>query len=167
MRTFPMEERLIARKSLCGLTILLRKEHQNFNWTIDLNYWVGMSKKHKGLFLFVIGACNNALYLAIEVMPQKFLNYLSVTVISNLLFVSMYTWQFIFKKFKNIYHFSTGFASEKHWHSILGKSVYDLIEVIFNEKFFPMKLFLITISIMNRMFLPYWKNLEDICPYFQ
>ena len=50
-----------------------------------------MSKKHKGLFLFVIGACNNALYLAIEVMPQKFLNYLPVTVISNILFVSMYT----------------------------------------------------------------------------
>ena len=85
-----------------------------------------MSKKHKGLFLFVIGACNNALYLAIEVMPQKFLNYLPVTVISNLPFVSKLTRQFIFNDFKDIYYLSTGFASEKHWFSIIEKAVLDI-----------------------------------------
>ena len=44
----------------------------------------------------------NVLNLVIEVMPEKFLNYLPVTVITNLLFASMYTRAVIFKKFKDI-----------------------------------------------------------------
>ena len=81
---------------------------------------------------------DNVLFLAIEVMPQKFLNYLPVTVICNLLFVSTYTRQFIlktFKKFKTISHLSTGFTSAKHWYSILEKTGHDLIEVASNEKY--------------------------------
>ena len=46
-------------------------------------------------------------------MPEKFLNYLPATVITKL-FVSRLTRQFIFNKFKDIYHLSTGFTSEKH-----------------------------------------------------
>ena len=94
-----------------------------------------MSKAQR-IFLFLFIGAKNALYLAIEVMFQNFLNYLSVTVISNLLFVSTYTRNFILKKFNNIYYLSTGFTSEKHWYSILKKSTHDLIEVFFNEKFF-------------------------------
>ena len=71
-----------------------------------------------------------------ELMPKKFLNYLPVTVINNLLFVSMYTRQFIFKKFKDIYYLSTGFTSEKHWYSVVQKTAHDLCEVVLNEKFF-------------------------------
>ena len=90
-----------------------------------------MSFKHKVFFLNFILDMNNVLFLAIEVMPQKCLNYLPVTVICNLLFVSTYTQQFILKtvkKFKTIYHLSTGFASEKHWYSILEKAAHDLIK---------------------------------------
>ena len=76
------------------------------------------------------------LNLVIEVIPEKFLNYLPVTVISNLLFVSMYTRQAIFKKFKDIYYLSTGFTSEKNWFSIVEKAAYDIREVVMNEKFF-------------------------------
>ena len=94
-----------------------------------------MSKAQR-IFLFLFIGAKNALYSAIEVMFQNFLNYLSVTVISNLLFVSTYTRNFILKKFNNIYYLSTGFTSEKHWYSILKKSTHDLIEVFFNEKFF-------------------------------
>ena len=61
-----------------------------------------MSFKHKVFFLNFILDMNNVLFLAIEVMPQKFLNYLPVTVICNLLFVSTYTRQFILKTFKKI-----------------------------------------------------------------
>ena len=49
-----------------------------------------------------------------EVVPEKCLNYLPVTVISNLLFVSRLSRQVIFKKIKDVFHFSTGFTSEKH-----------------------------------------------------
>ena len=56
----------------------------------------------------------NALNLVMEVMPEKFLNYLPVTVITNLLFVSKLSRQVILKKFKDIYYVSTGFTSEKH-----------------------------------------------------
>ena len=52
-------------------------------------------------------------------MPEKILNYLPVTVINNLLFVSIYTRQVIFKKFKDIYYLR-----------VL------LFEVALNEKFF-------------------------------
>ena len=62
---------------------------------------------------------SNALKLVMEVMPEKFLNYLPVTVITNLLFVSKLSRQVVFKKFKGIYHLSTGFTSEKHWFSII------------------------------------------------
>ena len=62
---------------------------------------------------------SNALNLVMEVMPEKFLNYLPVTVITNLLFVSKLSRQVILKKFKGIYHLSTGFTSEKHWFSII------------------------------------------------
>ena len=71
-----------------------------------------------------------------EVMPEKFLNYLPVTVITNLLFVSKLSRQVIFKKFKDIFHLSTGFTSEKHWFSIIQKAAYDICEVVMNEKFF-------------------------------
>ena len=57
---------------------------------------------------------SNALKLVMEVMPEKFLNYLPVTVITNLLFVSKLSRQVILKKFKDIYYVSTGFTSEKH-----------------------------------------------------
>ena len=76
------------------------------------------------------------LNLVIEVMPEKFLNYLPVTVINNLPFVSMYTRQVIFKKFKDVYYLSTGLTSEKHWYSIVQKAAQDLCEVELNEKFF-------------------------------
>ena len=69
-------------------------------------------------------------------MPEKFLNYLPVTVITNLLFVSKLSRQVIFKKFKDIFHLSTGFTSEKHWFSIIQKAAYDICEVVMNEKFF-------------------------------
>ena len=69
-------------------------------------------------------------------MPEKFLNYLPVAVIINLLFVSMYTRQIIFKKIKDTYYLSTGFTSEKHWYSIVEKAAYDICEVVMNEKFF-------------------------------
>ena len=49
-----------------------------------------------------------------EVVPEKFLNYLPVTVISNLLFVSRLSRQVILKKIKDVFHFSTGFTSGKH-----------------------------------------------------
>ena len=52
-----------------------------------------------------------------EVVPEKFLNYLPVTVISNLLFVSRLSRQVILKKFKDVFHFSTGFTSEKHFYN--------------------------------------------------
>ena len=68
-------------------------------------------------------------------MPKKFLNYLPVTVINNL-FVSMYTRQFIFKKFKDIYYLSTGFTSEKHWYSVVQKTAHELCELVLNEKCF-------------------------------
>ena len=91
-----------------------------------------MSKSTK---VFFIGT-HNALFLVIEVMPEKFLNYLPVTVITNLLFVSMYTRQVIFKKIKAICYLSTGFTSEKHWYSIIEKTAYDMCEAVLNEKFF-------------------------------
>ena len=69
---------------------------------------------------------SNALNLVMEVMPEKFLNYLPVTVITNLLFVSKLTRQVILKKFKDIYHLSTGFTSEKHWFSIIQKAAFDI-----------------------------------------
>ena len=78
----------------------------------------------------------NALFLVIELMPEKFLNYLPVTVISNLLFVSMYTRQAILKKFKDIYYLSADFTSEKNWFSIVEKAAYDICEVVMNEKLF-------------------------------
>ena len=71
-----------------------------------------------------------------EVMPEKFLNYLPVTVICNLLFVSRLSRQVILKNFKNVFDFSTGFTSEKHWFSIIQKAAYDICEVVMNEKFF-------------------------------
>ena len=77
-----------------------------------------MSKSRK---VFFIGTYN-ALFLVIEVMPEKFLNYLPVAIINNLLFVSMYTRQVIFKKFKDIYCLSTGFTSAKHCYSIVQKT---------------------------------------------
>ena len=91
-----------------------------------------MSKSTK---VFFIGTYN-ALFLVIKVMPEKFFNYLPVTVINNLLFVSMYTRQIIFKKFKDMYYLSTGFTSEKHWYSIVQKTAQDLCEVVLNEKLF-------------------------------
>ena len=69
---------------------------------------------------------SNALKLVMEVMPEKFLNYLPVTVITNLLFVSKLSRQVILKKFKGIYHLSTGFTSEKHWFSIIQKAAFDI-----------------------------------------
>ena len=89
-----------------------------------------------------------------EVMPEKFLNYLPVTVITNLLFVSKLTPQVIFKKFKDIYYLSTSFTSEKHWFSIIQKAAYDICEAVMNEKFFN-PVFLTTISIMKIEFLPW------------
>ena len=71
---------------------------------------------------------SNALNLVMEVMPEKFLNYLPVTVITNLLFVSKLTRQVFFKKFKGIYHLSTGFTSEKHCFCIIQKAAYDICE---------------------------------------
>ena len=63
-----------------------------------------MSKAQR---IFFIGT-SNVLNLVIEVMPEKFLNYLPVAVITNLLFVSKCTRQLIFKKFRDIYYLSTG-----------------------------------------------------------
>ena len=40
---------------------------------------------------------SNALNLVMEVMPEKFLNYLPVTVTTNLLFISKLTRQVFFK----------------------------------------------------------------------
>ena len=74
--------------------------------------------------------------LVIEVMPEKFLNYLPVAVITNLLFVSKFTRQVIFKKFKEIYHLSTGFTSQKHWFSIIEKAAHDICEVVMIKKIF-------------------------------
>ena len=96
------------------------------------------SFKHKGFSLNFILGMYKVLFLTIEVMPQKFLNYLPVTVIGNLLFVSLYTRQFIlktFKKFTTIHHLSTGFTSEKHWYYIIQKAAHDLMEVVSNEKY--------------------------------
>ena len=71
-----------------------------------------------------------------EVTPEKFLNYLPVTVITNLLFVSKLTREVTLKKFKDIFHLSTGYTSEKHWFSIIQKAAHDICEVVMNEKFF-------------------------------
>ena len=71
-----------------------------------------------------------------EVMPETFLNYLPVTVICNLLFVSRLSRQVILKNFKNVFDFSTGFTSEKHWFSIIQKAAYDICEIVMNEKVF-------------------------------
>ena len=90
-----------------------------------------MSKAQR---IFFIGA-SNVLNLVIEVMPEKFLNYLPVAVITNLLFVSKCTGQLIFKTFRDIYYLSTGFTSEKHWFSIIEKAAYDICEVVMNEEF--------------------------------
>ena len=90
-----------------------------------------MSKSTK---VFFIGTYN-ALFLVIEVMPEKFLNYLPVAVITNLLFVSKCTRQLIFKKFRDIYYLSTGFTSKKHWFSTIEKAAYDICEGVMNEKF--------------------------------
>ena len=78
--------------------------------------------------IFFIGA-SNVLNWVIEVMPEKFLNNLPVTVINNLLFVSKCTGQLIFKKFRDTYYLRTGFTSEKHWFSIIEKAAYDICEV--------------------------------------
>ena len=78
---------------------------------------------------------SNALNLVMEGMPEKFLNYLPVTVICNL-FVFKLTRQVVFKKFKDIYHLSTGFTSEKHWFSIIQKATYEICGSIMKEKFF-------------------------------
>ena len=102
----------------------------------------------------------------IEVIPEKFLNYLLVTVINNLLFVSMYTCHVIFKKFKDIYYLSIGFTSEKDWCSIVEKTAQDLCEIMLNEKFFD-PVFLSTISIMKIEFVRYWKNSKHIYHCFQ
>ena len=91
-----------------------------------------MSKSTK---VFFIGTYN-ALFLVIELMPEKFLNYLPLTVINNLLLVSMYTSQVIFKKFKDISYLSTGFTSEKNWYSIVQKAAQDLCEAVLNETLF-------------------------------
>ena len=87
-----------------------------------------------------------------EVMPEKFLNYLPVTVICNLFFVLRLSRKVILKKFKNLFDVSTGFISEKHWFSIIQKAAYDICEVVMNEKFFD-PAFLITISITKKDFL--------------
>ena len=87
-----------------------------------------------------------------EVMPEKFLNYLPVTVICNLLFVSRLSRKVILKKFKNVFDVSTGFTSEKRWFSVIQKAAYDIYEVVMNEKFFD-PVFLITISITKKDFL--------------
>ena len=85
-------------------------------------------------------------------MPEKFLNYLPVTVICNLLFVSRLSRKVILKKFKNVFDVSTGFTSEKFWFSVIQKAAYDIYEVVMNEKFFD-PVFLITISITKKDFL--------------
>ena len=90
-----------------------------------------MSKAQR---IFFIGT-SNVLNLVIEVMPEKFLNYLPVAVITNLLFVSKCTCQLIFKKFRDIYYLSTGFTSKKHWFSTIEKTAYDICEGVMNEKF--------------------------------
>ena len=87
-----------------------------------------------------------------EVMPEKFLNYLPVTLICNLFFVLRLSREVILKKFKNVFDVSTGFTSEKHWFSIIQKAAYDICEVVMNEKFFD-PAFLITISITKKDFL--------------
>ena len=66
--------------------------------------------------------------------PQKFLNYLPVKVIINLIFVSTYTRTLILKK--DIYYLSDGFTSDEHWFSILKKSANNLNEITFNESYF-------------------------------
>ena len=85
-------------------------------------------------------------------MSEKFLNYLPVTVICNLLFVSRLSRKVILKKFKNVFDVSTGFTSEKFWFSVIQKAAYDIYEVVMNEKFFD-PVFLITISITKKGFL--------------
>ena len=85
-------------------------------------------------------------------MPEKFLNYLPVTLICNLFFVLRLSREVILKKFKNVFDVSTGFTSEKHWFSIIQKAAYDICEVVMNEKFFD-PAFLITISITKKDFL--------------
>ena len=74
--------------------------------------------------------------LVIEVMPEKFLNYLPVTVISNLLFISTYTRQIVYKKFEDIYYLSTGFTSEKNWFFIIQKAAQNICAVVLNQRFF-------------------------------
>ena len=78
----------------------------------------------------------NALFLVIELMPEKFLNYLPVTVISNLLFISTYTCQIVYKKFEDIYYLSTGFTSEKNWFFIIQKAAQNICAVVLNQRFF-------------------------------
>ena len=84
-------------------------------------------------------------------MPEEFVNYLPVTVITNLLFVSKLTCQVIFKKFKDIFHLSTGFTSEKHWFSIIEKVAYDMCEIVMNEKFFDPVFFNYHFDYENRL----------------
>ena len=84
-------------------------------------------------------------------MPEEFLNYLPVTVITNLLFVSKLTCQVIFKKFKDIFHLSTGFTSEKHWFFIIEKVAYDMCEIVMNEKFFDPVFFNYHFDYENRL----------------
>ena len=84
-------------------------------------------------------------------MPAEFLNYLPVTVITNLLFVSKLTCQVIFKKFKDIFHLSTGFTSEKHWFSIIEKVAYDMCEIVMKEKFFDPVFFNYHFDYENRL----------------
>ena len=80
-----------------------KKGASKFQLNRDLNTGlIRCQLSTKGFFFNFILDMGNVLCLAIEVMPQKFLNYLPVTVICNLLFVSTYTRQFILKTFKKI-----------------------------------------------------------------
>ena len=87
-----------------------------------------------------------------EVMPEKFLNYLPVTVICNLLFVSRLSRKVILKNLKMFLMLVLVLLLKNLWFSVIQKAAYDIYEVVMNEKFFD-PVFLITISITKKDFL--------------
>ena len=74
-------------------------------------------------------------------MQNLFISYLSVEDIINLCHVSRIYRQLISKKFGQIYYMSTGFCSAEQWFLVTWKICLNLVEEIFNQRFFDETLF--------------------------
>ena len=74
-------------------------------------------------------------------MAKRLISYLTVKDIINLTFVSKIFRNLILKQFDDIYHLSSGIASDRHWFSLLKQICFDLIQAIYNEEFFDVTFF--------------------------